>query len=47
MTLRIDAIAKILPHLNGRLKLETNPAAPEEIFVSRERAAEFKAWLDK
>ncbi len=47
MTLRIDAIAKISPHLNGRLKLETNPVAPEEIFVSRERAAEFKAWLDK
>lgn len=47
MTLRIDAIAKILPHLNGRLKLETHPAAPEEIFVSRERAGEFKAWLDK
>ncbi len=47
MTLRIDAIAKILPHLNGRLKLETNPAAQEELFVSRERVAEFKAWLDK
>lgn len=45
MTLRIDAIAKILPHLNGRLKLETSPAAPEEIFVSRERVNEFKAWL--
>jgi DNA-binding LytR/AlgR family response regulator len=45
MTLRIDAISKILPHLNGRLKLETTPAAPEEIFVSRERAGEFKAWL--
>ncbi len=47
MTLRIDAIAKILPHLNGRLKLETNPAAQEELFVSRERVSEFKAWLDK
>ena len=45
MTLRIDAISKILPHLNGRLKLETSPAAPEEIFVSRERAPEFKTWL--
>ncbi len=45
MTLRISAISKILPHLNGRLKLETNPAAPEDIFVSRERANEFKTWL--
>ncbi len=45
MTLRINAISKILPHLNGRLKLETTPAASEEVFVSRERAAEFKTWL--
>lgn len=45
MTLRIDAISKILPHLNGRLKLETTPAAPEEIYVSRERVQEFKNWL--
>lgn len=45
MTLRIDGISKILPHLNGRLKIETNPAAPEDIFVSRERVSEFKAWL--
>jgi DNA-binding LytR/AlgR family response regulator len=45
MTLRIDAISKIIPHLNGRLKLETSPAAPEDIFVSRERVPEFKTWL--
>ena len=45
MTLRIDAISKILHHFNGRLKIETTPAAPEEIYVSRERVNEFKAWL--
>lgn len=45
VTLRIDAIRKIHPHLNGRLKLEIEPAAPEDIFVSRERAGEFKSWL--
>ncbi len=45
MTLRLDCIRKIHPHLNGRLKLETEPAAPEEIFVSRERAGDFKTWL--
>lgn len=45
MTLRIDAIQKISPHLNGRLKIDTNPAAPEDVFVSRERAGEFKTWL--
>lgn len=45
VTLRADAIRKIHPHLNGRLKIDTEPAAPEEVFVSRERAGEFKAWL--
>lgn len=43
--LRADAIRKIHPHLNGRLKIDTEPTAPEEVFVSRERAGEFKAWL--
>lgn len=45
MTLRLNCIHKIHPHLNGRLKLETQPAALEEVFVSRERVGEFKSWL--
>ncbi|MEO6038892.1 MAG: LytTR family DNA-binding domain-containing protein, partial [Saprospiraceae bacterium] len=45
LTLRLNAIRKILPHLNGRLKLELSPASPAEVFVSRERVGEFKAWL--
>ena len=45
LTLRLNAIQKIHPHLNGRLKLDLLPAAPEDVFVSRERAGEFKAWL--
>lgn len=45
MTLRLNAIHKIHPHLNGRLKIETQPAAPEDVFVSRERVGEFKSWL--
>lgn len=45
MLLRLSAIQKIHPHLNGRLKLETQPASPEEVFVSRERAGDFKTWL--
>lgn len=45
MLLRLTAIQKIHPHLNGRLKLECAPAAPEEVFVSRERAGDFKVWL--
>lgn len=45
LTLRLNAIQKIHPHLNGRLKLDLLPAAPEDVFVSRERGGEFKAWL--
>lgn len=45
LTVRLNSIQKIHPHLNGRLKLELAPPAPEEIFVSRERAGEFKVWL--
>lgn len=45
MLLCLEAIRKIHPHLNGRLKLEIDPAAPEEVFVSRDRAGDFKAWL--
>ncbi|MEI6409304.1 MAG: LytTR family DNA-binding domain-containing protein [Bacteroidota bacterium] len=45
LTIRLNSIKAIHPHLNGRLKLELNPAAPDEVFVSRERVAEFKGWL--
>jgi DNA-binding LytR/AlgR family response regulator len=45
MLLRLHSIQKILPHLNGRLKIEVQPSAPEDVFVSRERAGAFKTWL--
>jgi DNA-binding LytR/AlgR family response regulator len=45
MSIRLNSIKAIHPHLNGRLKLDLNPAAPEDVFVSRERVAEFKTWL--
>ncbi|MCC6410971.1 MAG: response regulator transcription factor [Saprospiraceae bacterium] len=45
MTVRLEAIRKIHPHLNGRLKLELHPSPGDEVFVSRERAGEFKTWL--
>ena len=45
LTVRLNALHKIHPHLNGRLKLELNPTPPEDVFVSRERVGEFKAWL--
>lgn len=45
LTVRLNAIQKIHPHLNGRLKLELAPILSEDVFVSRDRAGEFKAWL--
>ncbi len=45
LMVRLGAIQKIHPHLNGRLKLELIPTSPEEVFVSRERASDFKIWL--
>lgn len=45
LTVSLQSIQKIHPHLNGRLKLELLPTPPEEIFVSRERASDFKVWL--
>jgi two-component system, LytTR family, response regulator len=45
LTVRIDAIVRVSPHFNGRLKLELRPAPPEDAFVSRDRAGAFKVWL--
>ncbi len=41
----IKSIKKINPHFNSRLKLELTPQYLEEIFVARERVADFKTWL--
>lgn len=41
----LRCLSKISPHLNGRLKLELLPDSQEEVFVSRERVGDFKAWL--
>ena len=45
MTLHVNAIRKISPHFNGRLKIDTVPVSNEEVFVSRDRVNEFKSWL--
>jgi two-component system, LytTR family, response regulator len=41
----LTCLGKIHPHLNGRLKLELNPSTAEDVYVSRERVHDFKAWL--
>lgn len=45
---RLEAIERIEPHFNGKLRLWLkHRPAEEEIFVSRERADAFKAWLNQ
>jgi two-component system response regulator LytT len=41
------SIKKIHTYFNGKLKIELNPAVNNEVIVSRERASEFKNWLDQ
>ena len=45
--LKIDAIQKIHPYFNNRLKLDLLPAFKEDVIVSRERVKEFKEWVDQ
>ncbi|MFT5601645.1 MAG: DNA-binding LytR/AlgR family response regulator [Flavobacteriales bacterium] len=42
----IHSIDKISLWFNGKLKLELTPSFDEEVFVSREKAQAFKAWID-
>lgn len=39
------AIHNVFVHLNGKLKVVLKPAAEEELYVSRDRAPEFKKWM--
>lgn len=43
----IQAIQKIAPYFNSRLKLEIEPKAGFDVVVSRERVNAFKEWLDR
>jgi DNA-binding LytR/AlgR family response regulator len=42
----LSAIQKIHTYFNGKLKLELLPAASQEILVSREKAQNFKNWVE-
>lgn len=43
----VNAISKITFWFNGKLKLQLNPEFDDTVFVSREGATKFKAWMDK
>ncbi len=47
LIVNIDAISKISLWFTGKLKLQLIPEFDEPVFVSREGATKFKAWMDK
>jgi DNA-binding LytR/AlgR family response regulator len=38
-------IREVHPWFNGKMKVMVQPAADEEVIISRERAREFRSWL--
>lgn len=42
----IRSIEKIYRFGNNQLKISTIPPAPDDIIISKNKAAEFKEWLD-
>ncbi|SDF73352.1 two component transcriptional regulator, LytTR family [Dyadobacter soli] len=47
MLLSLHAIREMHAMSAGKLKIDLNPAATQEIYVSSERMTEFKNWLGK
>ncbi|MCH2230564.1 MAG: LytTR family DNA-binding domain-containing protein [Crocinitomicaceae bacterium] len=43
----IDSISKITMWFKGKMKLQLTPKYEENIFVSRDKSTNFKAWMDK
>jgi two-component system, LytTR family, response regulator len=46
LLVHLSAVHRLHPHFNGKLKLDLQPAAPDEVLVSRGKAAAFTAWLE-
>ena len=42
-----NAVKQIIKDFTGRLRLELQPAFPEEVYISKERSGEFKRWMDQ
>jgi DNA-binding LytR/AlgR family response regulator len=41
-----SSLRKAHNHLNGKLKIDLSPHPEEEVFVSREKAGQFKSWWE-
>lgn len=47
LIIQLNTIKDIRPYLGGRLRLNLQPAPPDEVVVSRDRVADFKGWLEQ
>lgn len=45
--INIDSIKKIESYFNSRYKLQLNPKFNKDVIVSRDRAMDFRKWLDR
>ncbi|MBC8112155.1 MAG: LytTR family transcriptional regulator DNA-binding domain-containing protein, partial [Verrucomicrobia bacterium] len=43
---KLDAVKNIKTAINSRLQIFLKPHIETDVFVSREKAQDFKAWLD-
>jgi two-component system LytT family response regulator len=42
----LSAIESVSTYFNGKLKIHLNPQVAEEVLVSRDKASDFKLWLN-
>ncbi|WP_245877920.1 LytR/AlgR family response regulator transcription factor [Spirosoma fluviale] len=42
---QIKAVGRVHLHFNGRLKLDLKPVITDDVYISRERASEFRVWM--
>jgi DNA-binding LytR/AlgR family response regulator len=45
--INMNVIKKVHSYFNGKLKLETIPSYYEDIVIGKDKAAEFRRWLDR
>ncbi len=43
---RMSSIQQVAKYFNGKLKIDLSPKPPEEVTVSRDKAEQFRRWLD-
>ena len=44
--INFESIKRVHSYFNGKLKLETHPSHSEDIVIGKDKAADFKRWLD-